>query len=608
MRKLILIMMTLMACTWSLSAQTRTYHGTVLDAANNEPLVGATISPVGGGQGVAADLDGKFVITVPQNVTQAKISYVGYKEQVVKLTDHMTIYLYSADTSLDDLVVVAYGTANKESLTGSVAVVGSKEIEDRPLTSVTAALEGNAPGVQVNNSTTQPGESPDIRIRGFNSINGSNAPLYVVDGTIYAGSIAALNPQDIESMSVLKDAASCALYGSRGANGVVLITTKKAKSVGKVDVTLQINQGWSNRGLPFYDRLDADTWMETGMRSLANGLATNGREDAFEYARTNFITELAELNIYDKKEAELFDANGRLVAKMLPGYADDRDWWDIVSQTGNRQEYNVNVASATEKFSAFASAGYLKANGYMLQTDYERYSGRVSLNAQPVNYFKLGLNVAATQSESNRSPVEADALGYTNNPFSTTMNKAPIYPYYKHDADGNVIYKDGQPEWNVESYNATDNIGWQMREDRRFISNTQVDGSLFGTAIIPYGFELTVKASMYRSKTNETEYNNWFVGSQKDVGSLSAKFYDYRNHTFQQMLNWSHDYGTHHVDVLLDHENYQYSYNRIFNRKSGQQLSGMLVMDNFEETKDLSQYAYEFRSESYLGRVRYNYD
>jgi len=209
---------------------------------------------------------------------------------VVKLTDHMTIYLYSADTSLDDLVVVAYGTANKESLTGSVAVVGSKEIEDRPLTSVTAALEGNAPGVQVNNSTTQPGESPDIRIRGFNSINGSNAPLYVVDGTIYAGSIAALNPQDIESMSVLKDAASCALYGSRGANGVVLITTKKAKSVGKVDVTLQINQGWSNRGLPFYDRLDADTWMETGMRSLANGLARNGREDAFEYARTNFIT------------------------------------------------------------------------------------------------------------------------------------------------------------------------------------------------------------------------------------------------------------------------------------------------------------------------------
>ena len=598
-----------MACSWSLMAQTRTYHGTVVDAANNEPLTGATIAPIGGGQGVAADVNGKFTLTVPSNVTQAKITYVGYKEQVVKLANNMTIYLQNSESTLDDVVVVAYGTANKESITGSVAVVGSKDIEDRPVTSVTAALEGNAPGVQVNNSTTQPGESPEIRVRGFSSINGSNDPLYVVDGTIYDGSIAALNPQDIESMSILKDAASCALYGNRGANGVVLITTKRAKSIGKVDVTLQVRQGWNNRGLPFYDRVSANDFMELGMSALANGLATNGQANAFEYARKNFIDEVAKLNIYDKPKDQLFDTNGKLVANMIPGYAGDRDWWDIVSQTGSRQEYNVNVAGATDKLSAFASANYLKANGYMLMTDYERFNGRLSLNAQPVKYFKMGLNLAATQSESNRSQVEATALGYTNNPFSTTMNKAPIYPYYKHDADGNIVYgENGQPEWNVEDYNNSDNIGWQMREDKSFVSNTQIDGSLFGTAIIPYGFELTIKGSMYRSKTNRTGYNNWYVGSQKDVGSIEGYFYDYRNHTFMQQLNWSHDYGVNHVDVLLDHENYQYSYNRVFNRKSGQQLPDVLTMDNFEEVKDLSQYAYKLTSESYLGRVRYNYD
>ncbi len=598
-----------MACVPGLLAQTQTFRGTVLDAANNEPLIGATVMPIGGGQGVATDIDGRFSLTVPSNVSKVRITYVGYKEQILDLKNGMVVRLASADTTLDDVVVVAYGTANKESLTGSVAVVGAKEIENRPVTSVTAALEGNAPGVQVDNSTTQPGQSPNIRVRGFSSINGNNDPLYVVDGVVYDGNIAALNPQDIESMSILKDAASCALYGNRGANGVVLITTKRAKSLGKVDVTLQINEGWSNRALPFYDRLDADRWMETSLKSLTNGLITNGTENAAEYARKNFIDEVAKLNIYNADKSAVFDNNGKVIASILPGYVGDRDWWDIVSQTGARQEYNVNIAGATEKFSAFGSASYMKANGYMLQTDFERYSGRVALNAQPVDYLKLGVNLSATQSESNRSPVEADALGYTNNPFSTTMFKAPIYPYYLHDAEGNIIYgENGQPEWNVESYNNSDNIGWQMREDKRYISNTQYDGSAFATAVIPYGFELTFRGSMFRSKTNQTQYNNWYVGSQKDVGSLSAYFYDYRSHTFQQQLTWSHEYGLHHVDALLDHENYQYSYNRIFNRKSGQQLPDILTMDNFEEVKDLSQYAYERRTESYLGRARYNYD
>lgn len=612
MRKLFLILVTLMMCSSGLMAQNVTYHGTVLDASNNEPLIGATVSPIGGGQGTAADLDGNFTISVPQNVKQAKVSYVGFADKVVYLVDHMTILLQSESTALQDVVVVAYGTANKESLTGSVAVVGSKDIEDRPVTSVTAALEGNAPGVQVNNSTTAPGESPKIRIRGFSSINGSNNPLYVVDGTVYSGDISSLNPQDIESMSVLKDAASCALYGARGANGVILITTKKAKKIGKVDVTLQVGQGWSNRALPFYDRLGANDWMETGLQAYANGLTTAGSVDnPFEYARNTFVSSIARLNIYNAEPEQVFDANGKVAAQMISGYEGDRDWWDIVSQTGSRQEYNVNVAGATDKFSAFASAGYMKTNGYMLMTDYERYSGRISMNAQPVNYFKLGLNVAATQSESNLSPVwDADdpSLGYTNNPFSASLFKAPIYPYYAHDEQGNIIYKDGKPEWNVADYNDADNIGWQMREDQRYTTTTQVDGSLFGTVVIPYGFELTVKGSIYRSKANEKQYNNWYVGSQRDVGSLQAYFYDRRNHTFQQMLNWSHEYGKNHIDVLLDHENYQYTYGYTFNRKSGQQLAGMIVFDNFEEMKDLTEYGVEYRQESYLGRARYNYD
>ena len=309
--------MTVIVSSLSLMAQTRTYHGTVLDAANNEPLIGATIAPIGGGQGTAADIDGKFVLTVPESVTQAKISYVGYKDEVVKLHDNMTIHLSATSANLDDVIVVAYGTANKESLTGSVAVVGSKDIEDRPVTSVTTALEGNAPGVMVNNSTTQPGESASIRVRGFSSINGNNSALVIVDGTEYVGDISALNPNDIESMSVLKDAASCALYGNRGANGVVLITTKKAKNIGTIDVTLQIRQGVYERGLSQYDRLGQNDWMQTAFNAQVNGSMTAQKWDkqtAIDYWRNNFISTFTRLNIYDAEDDKVFNQQGLLDA------------------------------------------------------------------------------------------------------------------------------------------------------------------------------------------------------------------------------------------------------------------------------------------------------
>ncbi len=614
MRKLFLILMTVISCSLSLLAQTRTYHGTVLDAANNEPLIGATISPIGGGQGTAADIDGKFVLTVPSKVTQAKITYVGYKHQVVTLQNNMTIYLTSSSADLDDLVVVAYGTANKESLTGSVAVVGSKEIEDRPVTSVTSALEGNAPGVQVTSATTQPGQAPSIRVRGFSSVNGNNDALIVVDGSEYVGDIAAINPQDIESMSVLKDAASCALYGNRGANGVVLITTKKAKNLGKVDVTLQVRQGMYERALPMYDRMDANEWMETTFNAQVNGKITNekvSRQDAINFWRDNFIPTYAKLNIYDADEKSVFDANGKLADSILPGYTgEDMDWWKGVSRTGYRQEYSVSMAGATEKFNAFASAGYLKENGYVLLTDYERFSGRVNLNANPVKFLKLGLNLSAAQQEMQRSPVDPDGLGYTNNPFSMTQNKAPIYPYYLHDEKGNVMYdpETGLPIWNQENYNTDGNIVWNIREDRRNYSVTQLDASMFGTIVLPYGFDITVKGTMFRDKTNEMQYNNNKIGSQANIGSLSHGFYRTKTHMFQQMLNWSHDYGAHHVDVLLDHENYAYSYEENYIRKSGQQLDGLIHMGNFAEMKDMTAYYTEYKLESYLGRARYNYE
>ncbi len=620
MRKLFLIIMTLVACSWAAMAQT-TYRGTVVDAETNEPLVGATIMPIGGGNGAATDIDGKYSITVPSNVRQAKVTYVGYQEQVVKLTNNMTIKLVSTEQNLDDLVVVAYGTATKESLTGSVAVVGAKEIEERPVSSVTAALEGNAPGVMVNNSQTAPGQSPSIRIRGFNSFT-ANSPLYVVDGVVYQGDIAEINPADIESMSVLKDAASCALYGNRGANGVILITTKRAKNKEKVDVNLNIRLGMYNRGLSFYDTLGTNEWMETAYAGYAHGQYTSKAYKTLEGAIANsggsFVNGyLKGSNLYGVDNKEVFAPNGKLgyideegnfvPRTYLPGYTDLR-WWDAVSRNGFRQEYNVSAAGATEKFNVFASAAYLKEQGYMLQTDFERFTGRIVANFQPTSYFRMGMNLSGVYSESEQGGADPDNLGLVTNPFNVEFNP-PVQPYYAHNEDGSIMYdEEGQPIWNTGGLNKNDNVAWTMRLNQENWTTATVNAMLFGTAILPYGFELTVKGQMWRSKVQGISYSNNIIGSQKGVGGLDVENQNVNSHTFMQTLDWSHDYGAHHVDVLLNHENYQYNYSDFFNRYSKQLYPDNITLVSFEDNDYFTQANAKIRTESYLGRVRYNFD
>lgn len=593
-------------------AQNR-YSGSVVDAGTNEPLIGATVMPIGGGQGAATDIDGNFTLNLPSNVKSVKVSYIGYKEQTVALSHNMIVRLAASSTNLDDVVVIAYGTGTKESLTGSVAVVGSKEIEDRPVTSVTAALEGNAPGVQVNNSTGTPGSSPSIRIRGFNSFTSSaQAPLYVVDGVVYDGAISDINPADIESMSVLKDAASCALYGNRGANGVILINTKRAKNNSKVDVTLQVRQGMYTRGLSFYDTLNADEWMENVLAAWTRGRVSSGAfgnyQEALEANIPNFISTFAlGSNIYGGPANELFDENGKLMYSVLPGY-NDLKWWDAISRTGYRQEYNVNATGASEKYDVFASIGYLKENGYMLQTDFERFNGRVVANFQPVKYFKMGTNISASYTNSQAGNVDSDNLNSTSNPFMTDFY-APIQPYYAHDEEGNILYnEDGSHIWNTGGLNKGSNVAWQQRLDKNDWTNTTINGSLYGTAILPYNFEVTVRGTMYRSKDNGTEYKNNKVGAQMGSGGLDLTGQSVFSNTFSQTLNWSQLYGLNNIDVLLSHENYSYGYDVTFLRKSGQLLPNNIGSSNFENMDYSSQSIAKLRTESYLGRARYNYD
>lgn len=238
-------------------AQVSQATGVVVSLENNEPIVGASVLVKGTTLGTITDIDGRYKIDgIPTNAKTLVISFVGMKTQELAIKNgEQKVTMQSDSEMIDEVVVVAYGTRKKSSFTGAASTIGVKSIEKRAITNITAALEGNASGVQVTAATGQPGSSSSIRIRGFGSVNASNAPLYIVDGAIYNGSIGDINPADIESMTILKDAASTSLYGSSAGNGVVLITTKKGKGSGGTEVNLTINQGWSNRAYKDYKKL-----------------------------------------------------------------------------------------------------------------------------------------------------------------------------------------------------------------------------------------------------------------------------------------------------------------------------------------------------------------
>lgn len=625
MRKLIPLLVTMLFFSWaSLSAQVRVVKGTVLDAANLEPLIGANVIPEGdNAQGVITDIDGNFTVRVPQSVKKIRVSYVGYTPIVAELKDNMIVYMNAETNDLDEVVVVAYGTASKESLTGSVAVVGEKEIEKRPVTTVTSALEGMAPGVQVNGSTTTPGGSPSILIRGINSVNGTTAPLYVVDGVVWNGSYNDINPNDVESISVLKDAASCALYGAKGANGVVLITTKRAKGAGRVEITAKVRQGVYQRALPEYKRLGYNAWNEAMLQAIANGQYTNNlngehpitRDQALKNAIGTYFSDAGVLNLYGTGDIsgsgeKVFDANGHVTLNQL-GVYDDTDWWDAISRNGHREEYNLSAAGATEKFNFYSSVGYVKENGYLLKTDFGRWNARLRGEYNPVSYLKMGVNLSVSSVKSNQPQFSSTNLSSTSNAMSY-QNIAPGLPYYAHDWKTGAILRDeeGNPIWNtMDGYSTfTSNKGYILRANSEDYERLSGDATAFVTAILPYGFEFTVKGTMNQYRREDTSYDSPEIGSAKGFGRLSKYFYKQKTENISQTLTWNHDYDKHHLDAMLNHESYSRYYDWSSVKNRDELFPNNLYLNNFTTNEGTDASAYRYRTETYMGRVRYNWD
>ena len=628
MEKRLLLMLISLFCLLGggMSFAQNTASGVVVSSENDEPLVGATIRVVGTKTGTVTDADGKYSVVMPAGSTKLEISYIGMVTKTITAGRNVKTALDLDESGLDDVVVVAYGTQKKTSLTGAIASVKSEDISLRPTSSVASALEGKVSGVQINSTYGAPGSDPSIRIRGIGTVNGSTSPLYVLDGVPFGGNVSDLNPADIESVSVLKDAASAALYGNRASNGVILITTKKGK-MGRLNVNLDIKQGTYSRGIPEYDRVNAKQWMEVEYQNLMNHRMYTNKEDAATaaaYAGAHVVSDIALLNIFNKADDALFDSNGKMVsdASILPGYLDDLDWYDQAVRNGYRQEYNLSANGSTDKSDYRFSVGYLDENGYLKDSGFERLTGALAVNVQPKKWFKTGLSVNASHQKFTNTNGGSDA-SFTN-VFMYCRNIAPIYPVHIHDVNTGeyILDSDGNKQYDPGYYTNADGVQVDTRNqyvDRHVMWENELNydrtvrNTLNSTAYIdlylPYGFTFTVKGNLnLRSNRNET-YNSAVIGDGKgSEGRAKRDEYNYKNYTFQQQLAWRQEYGKHSIDALVGHENYAYKYNRLYGYKTKETIAGWGNLSNFTSITSLDGYDNTYRTESYLGRVRYGYD
>ena len=618
----LLLVSLLLTCTAALAQVT--IHGTVVSASDNEPIIGATVNVVGTQTGAATDLDGHFTVSVPNNNSQLKISYIGMTSVTVKAENGMVVELYSNTQDLDEVVVVAYGTAKKSALTGAVSQVTSQQIEARPVTSVTSALEGTTTGLVVNSTYGQPGSDASIRIRGFASINGSNEPLYVIDGVPFGGNISDLNSADIESITVLKDATSAALYGNRAGNGVILINTKKGHN-DKVRINASAMLGTYTRGIPEYDRMDARNWMNAMMQSYArehyaagnSGDKTMTWDEAIANANQGIITDYLHYNIFNQPDNGLF--KGIYLkddAQIKSGLAGDLDWFNAAIRSGFRQEYTLSGDGGNKMANYYFSVGYTKEDGYTRESGFERMTGRASVNLEPKSWFRTGLTIAGSHQLTSFHSDDEDSY---KNAFGYCRNIAPIYPIHLHDMnsvngdfmldeEGNKIYDSGDT-WGRTQYSGRHYL-WETELDMDKTYRNVLNGQANMTFVLPYGFDITVKGDINVRNTENREYNNAIIGDgQGNNARTKRTMYRYKNYTLQQLLNWKQTYADRHsFEVLLGHENYYYKYNYLYGFKANETLAGHVDMINFSDIQNLYDYENNDRKESYFGRLIYGLD
>lgn len=404
MKKEILSALMLLFTAVMMHAQDITVHGKVISKVDDEPLIGATVRCADNNKGTATDIEGEFTISAPAG-SLLTISYVGYKTVEVKAEPEITVYLDEDTGLLDELVVVGYQTMKKADLTGAVSVVSTKSLETTSDSDPMRALQGKVPGMTITGNGS-PSGTGSVRIRGIGSFNASQDPLFVIDGVPTTATLNSLNMNDIESMQVLKDAASASIYGSRAANGVIIITTKKGKNSGDGKTNVSFSANFTTQ---FYSSQSKMKLLNTPEYATAMAQAAlNDGLDPAAYASSYGLN----LNATSGYPIKVYNiATGEYQNYMVNGYYDgfinnkrtmrmsNTDWLNEISRTGFSQHYDASVSRASDKGSAFFSLGYKKNEGILKYTNFENIAARIntSFNISPV--LTVGDNFTLTYTD-----------------------------------------------------------------------------------------------------------------------------------------------------------------------------------------------------------------
>ncbi|MDX9848481.1 MAG: TonB-dependent receptor [Tenuifilaceae bacterium] len=615
-----------------LQAQTVQITGTVTSAEDGMPIPGASVLVKGTSIGVASNVDGQYTISAPATATTLVFSFVGMVSQEVAIAGRtvINVVLASDAKELEEVIVIAYGVTKKESFTGSADVISAEKLEKRTVTNVTKGVEGLAPGVQVSSGTGQPGEGSAIRIRGIGSINASTAPLYVVDGVPFDGAISAINPADIESMTILKDASAGALYGSRGANGVVMITTKKGSKQGEdMKVNFRGVYGVSQRAIPAYETMNQKEWFEYQFQAYKNQAIYNSGVDpavAGNVALTNLVVGSGSLvggaseiyNPYNYSIAELIDpVTGKVRNDATLKWTDN--WMDeILAVNPVRKDMVVSLTGGTETAKYMASIGYLDEQGLLKTTAFDRFSGRVNVDATPKEWVKFGLNLSLATTSSNF--LNATGSAYSNVWYSA-MLMGPIYPVYIRDADGNLVldaegkkqfdYGASRPSGAQGNYNSIATL----YDDKFSVKNDNVSARTYLNFLdlkegVLQGLAIKLQFGTDYITQNQHNYENPYFGNAAGSNGRAFK-YNTRtlSYTFTKLLTYTRTFADkHQVDLLAGHENYAYRYNWMYAGKTGFPFGGLYELNGAATVYAAGSYVNEYFLESYLSRLNYSFD
>ncbi|WP_303317210.1 SusC/RagA family TonB-linked outer membrane protein [Flavivirga abyssicola] len=625
--------------------------GVVIDE-NGLPMSGVTVSVQGINRGTLTDFDGGYRI-IAEKGQKLVFNYLGKKVTTLLVGDSKVIDVVMEDSieALEETIVVAYGTSKRQSLVGSVAVIKSEDFAERPVTNITNALVGTIPGLQTFATSGAPGSSPEIIIRGVGSARlNASSPLYVIDGFPYdvgafsgvfdttdaTDPLAALDPDNIESVSVLKDASATALYGSRAANGVILITTKKGRGQ-KATFNLRLQEGVVTSAIPLDNSLNSKEYYELMWTGLRNRQVTAGfsEQDASQFATNNLINTLG-YNIYDVPDDQLVGTDGVLNpnAQLLVN-PNDLDWWASATPLAFRKNYGFDVSAGNQKSNYFASVGYTKEDGFVVGSSFERFNARLNLNSQATDWLNVGFNINA----SHNITLDSGADGNNASLLAFSRTIAPIYPVYLLDENGNrVLDASGNPEFDLGAQELDSNgqeiypDAFGIRSGRRAfqagvhpIRTAGLDDSkntatvLSSRGFLEINFTKNLKLRTGVGVDLYNRQNRAFAFSRLPIDRNASRSYNVsRAITFNQLLTYDKSFGDHDFSVLLGHESFQRTSEYLFARQENQIFDGNIEFSNFDpeivgtpETLDdrftLDSNLDEFSLESYFTRLNYNF-